>query len=98
MSTSRYKNSTLLDFGAQYGTSRVVAAVRIGVRDGAIPLIDVVTTSGNQRLDHLAATYYKDSRFWWVLAAASEIGWGLQVPPGTVINVPNLEAVTALTG
>jgi len=49
-------------------------------------------------LDHLAATYYKDSRYWWVLAAASEIGWGLQLPPGTVIVVPDLNAVSVLIG
>lgn len=98
MAISRYKNSTLLDFGSQYGTSRVVASIRLGVKNGLIPLVDVITITGNQRLDHLAATYYNDSRFWWVLAAASEIGWGLQVPPGTIINVPSLDAVTAITG
>ncbi len=42
-----------------------------------------------ERLDYLAGIYYKDSSFWWVLAAASGIGYALQVPPGTVIRVPN---------
>ena len=41
-----------------------------------------------QRLDHLAGIVYEDSTLWWVIAAASGIGWGLQVPPGTVIRIP----------
>ena len=42
--------------------------------------------------------FYKDSRFWWVLAAASDIGWGLQVPPGTIINIPNINQVSIIVG
>ena len=41
-----------------------------------------------ERLDYLAGIYYGDSKFWWVLAAASGIGYALQVPPGTMIRVP----------
>lgn len=42
-----------------------------------------------ERLDYLAGLYYEDSSFWWVLAAASGIGYALQVPPGTVVRVPS---------
>ncbi len=42
-----------------------------------------------ERLDYLAGIYYGDSSFWWILAAASGIGYALQVPPGTVIRIPN---------
>ena len=42
-----------------------------------------------ERLDYLAGIYYNDSSFWWILAAASGIGYALQVPPGTVIRIPN---------
>jgi hypothetical protein len=95
---SRYRSSPKLGFGFQYGTSRSAAAVRIAVNDGLIPIVEVITLSESQRLDHLAALYYKDSRFWWVLAAASDIGWGLQVPPGTIINIPDINAVAAIIG
>jgi len=98
MAFSRYRNSPKLALGTQYGTSRSVEIVRRGVQNGTIPIIDVVTLTGNQRLDHLAAIYYKDSRYWWVLAAASEIGWGLQLPAGTVINIPDLTAVSSVIG
>jgi len=40
------------------------------------------------RLDLLAFKYYGDSSYWWIIAAASNIGWGLQVPPGTLIKIP----------
>jgi|TARA_R110000851_G_scaffold35635_5_gene93616 hypothetical protein len=41
-----------------------------------------------ERLDYLAGIYYGDSSLWWILAAASGIGYALQVPPGTIIKVP----------
>ena len=41
------------------------------------------------RLDHLAAQNYGDGSYWWVIAAASSIGWGLQVPAGTIISIPS---------
>ena len=41
-----------------------------------------------ERLDYLAGIHYGNSSFWWVIAAASGIGYALQVPPGTVIRIP----------
>jgi hypothetical protein len=44
--------------------------------------------NSTQRLDTLAGKYYGSSQYWWIIAAASGIGWGLQVPPGTLIRIP----------
>ena len=41
-----------------------------------------------ERLDHVAGNAYGNSSYWWVIAAASNIGWGLQVPPGTLLKIP----------
>lgn len=49
---------------------------------------EIFITKENQRLDHLAGLAYDNSSYWWIIAAASGIGWGLQVPPGTVLRVP----------
>jgi hypothetical protein len=52
---------------------------------------------GNQRLDQIAAAAYGSSSYWWIIAAASGIGWGLQVPPGTIVRVPkNLSDILAI--
>lgn len=95
---SRYRSSPLLGLGKQYGTSRAVSNIRTAINSGAIPLVEVVVSTGTQRLDQLAAFYYNDARFWWILAAASDIGWGLQVPAGTVISIPDINAVADLVG
>ena len=42
-----------------------------------------------ERLDYLAGINYGDSSYWWILAAASGIGYALQVPPGTILRIPN---------
>lgn len=98
MAFSRYRSAPVLNLGTQYGTSQAIAAVRQAVKLGTIPIVTSINVTEGQRLDHLAALYYQDSRYWWVLAAASEIGWGLQVPPGTLINVPDINAVSSLIG
>lgn len=92
MTTSRYVRTPRLDLGAQYGTSQVIPAVRAAIKDGSIPT-RVITVRGAERLDTLAGVLYGDSRYWWVLAIASNIGWGLQIPTDTVINVPDLATV-----
>ena len=40
------------------------------------------------RLDTLAGSVYGDGRLWWVIAAASGIGWWTQVPSGTLVLIP----------
>jgi len=42
-----------------------------------------------ERLDYLAGLNYGDSSLWWIIAAASGIGYALQVPPGTLLRIPN---------
>jgi nucleoid-associated protein YgaU len=51
---------------------------------------------GFERLDTIAGKVYGDATLWWVLAAASGIGWGLQVPPDTIVNIPNIKQVEQL--
>ena len=42
-----------------------------------------------ERLDYIAGINYGDSSLWWIIAAASGIGYALQVPPGTILRVPS---------
>jgi len=58
------------------------------VESGRISYSVRIMESG-ERLDTLAGVTYGDSSLWWIIAAASGIGWGLQVPPGTVLRIPD---------
>jgi len=95
MTFSRYARSPRLDFGAQFGTSVATQTIRAAVADGRLS-IQMMTVRGAERLDTIAGAVYGDSRYWWILAAASDIGWGLQVPPGTIIKIPDLNDVSSL--
>ena len=67
--------------------SRSLISVRNGIRNGSIPFSFHVLKDG-ERLDQLAHNFYGDGTLWWIIAAASDIGWWLQVPPGTVLRIP----------
>lgn len=97
MALSRYTRSPILDYGRQYGTSSAVVAIRAAVKDGSLSTKTLILR-GAERLDTLAGAIFGDARYWWILAATSDIGWGMQVPVGTVIKIPDLGAVTALVG
>lgn len=90
MSISRYKNTSILNFGKQLGSPKYLNNIRTGINNGKIGIIDTFILNEDQRLDILAGKYYGDSRYWWIIAIASGIGYGLQVPPGTIITIPNL--------
>lgn len=91
MPTSRYASSTIIGSPRYYATSSAVANIRAGVANGTIQYTET-TLTGGQRLDTIAGREYGDARYWWIIAAASNIGWGLQVPPGTLIRVPSLQS------
>ena len=87
MSLKRYTRTKKLSNGSHYGTSRAASVIRALVKSGQLAVKQQVLRDG-ERLDVLAGKIYGDSRLWWVIAAASEVGWSLQLPPGTVLWVP----------
>jgi nucleoid-associated protein YgaU len=97
MAFSRYERSAIVDFGSSFGTSFAHTAIRKAIKEGRLQYKEFVVR-GQERLDHLAGKHYGSSAYHWVIAAASDIGWGLQVPPGTVIRVPDLAQVALLVG
>lgn len=97
MSFSRYARAPLLALGASYGTSQAATIIRQALANGTIKSHDIILR-GAERLDTLAGSIYGDGRLWWILAASSNVGWGLQVPPGTIITVPDLNDVSSLVG
>lgn len=93
----RYNRAPVIALGTQYGTSESIVAIRNGLKQGTIGFTTRVLTE-HERLDTIAGKVYGDGRLWWVLAAASNIGYSCQVPPGTIITVPQLQDVARLTG
>jgi hypothetical protein len=91
MATSRYARSPKINLGTQQGVSEYVMNMRRALREGRIAVIGEVIATGADRLDSLAGSIYGDAKYWWVLAAASDIGWGLQVPPGTILKIIDIK-------
>lgn len=98
MSLRRYARSPILRAGSYYGTSRVSEVIRNAISRGDIK-VEVHVLQEGERLDSIAGRRYGDGRLWWVIAAASGIGWGLQVPPGTRLQIPtDLSQVSEVVG
>lgn len=87
MAFSRYNRSSLIAGGRRFGTNYVGRNIYRAVKQNRIKYKRQLSKEGD-RLDILAGEYYGNSAYWWVIAAASGIGWGLQIPAGTVITIP----------
>ena len=82
--------------GKGLATSDNMFRIFNAVQQSNIGFTTLVLEEG-QRLDTIAGQVYGSSGYWWVIAAASGIGWGLQVPPGTLLKVPtNIGEVVGL--
>ena len=92
MAVSRYSRDPLILNRTTLRTASAFRMVRQAVNAGRLTNT-VIVLQGLGRLDELAGKYYGDGRYWWIIAAASNIGWGLQVPGGTNIVIPNLGQV-----
>ena len=87
MSISRYALNSRVRNGKGLATSANMNTIRFACERGDIKCEPYVVQEG-QRLDQLSGLAYQTSAYWWVIGAASGIGWGLQVPPGTVLLIP----------
>ena len=83
----RYGRLHKVSNGKLLGTSILVPAIRTLIREGRLRF-DVKVIAQGERLDQVAANAYGDGKLWWIIAAASEVGWGMQLPPGTYIRIP----------
>jgi hypothetical protein len=98
MAFSRYSRDRLTPDLKGFSTPKGIAKIRSGIATGQIGVVRYIISTQADRLDTLAGALYGDGRYWWILAAASFIGWGLQIPAGTVITVPDLKDVEKLLG
>ena len=96
MAMSRYTRSGVLKGGIALSSSEACYVIYNAVKTGALSYTSAVIRDGD-RLDHLAHSAYGNGRLWWIIAAASGIGWALQLPPGTVVKIPtDINAVAVM--
>jgi hypothetical protein len=98
MAFGRYLRDAVAADGKGLTAPGGLAAVRAAIKRGDVPIVQTFTTTDADRLDSIAGRLYGDSRYWWVVAAASNIGWALQVPPGTIIKIVDLRAIERIVG
>jgi len=95
---NRYRRAPKIKNGRSYGTFDPCYIVYNAAVTGRLTCITHTLVEG-ERLDILAGQHLGDGRLWWVISAASGIGWNLQVPPGTFLRIPvNNQQVAALIG
>ena len=87
-----------MGMGGFVGTSDAIPIIRRGIYNGSIKVKTERALRVGERLDTIVGQEYGDGRYWWIIAAASNIGWALQVPPGTYIRVPDLSDVLTAIG
>lgn len=100
MSISRYiLNKRIVKNGKSiFITNKTSSKIYKATSAGEILVSQHILQEG-ERLDTLAFQIYGNSSYWWIIAAASGIGWGMQVPPGTILNIPkNLDIVYSYVG
>ena len=94
----RYQNTRKIRGGKMLATPTAAKALRKAAAAGTLRLRIRVLKSG-ERLDVVAGEELGDARMWWIIAACSNIGWGLQAPPGTQLSIPTkLSEVKAIVG
>ena len=87
MALRRYSKDKVIRGGLLKASSQSSVKIKSAVDSDSIKT-EVVVLKGFGRLDTIAGKRYGNSSLWWIIAAASGIGWNLQVPPGTRIVIP----------
>lgn len=87
MATSRYAFTARIN-GEKIATTDISSRIYFAVQQNNIRYNTVRLVEG-RRLDTVAAQSYGDSSLWWIIASASGIGWNLQCPSDTVLNIPS---------
>ena len=87
MAISRYEYSTSIRAGKGFSKPENLHLISQAVDQGFITC-DTYVIKSKERLDQIAGAVYGNSSYWWVIAAASRIGWAMQLPQGTILSVP----------
>lgn len=94
----RYKNCKILE-DVETG-DRILSTREIAdIPDNPNDIYHRVQSNELNRLDLIAAKYYRNPLFWWVIAQANNIYDPLlPLDPGTIIRVPDIETLYGNNG
>jgi|TARA_Y100000310_G_scaffold342317_1_gene445010 nucleoid-associated protein YgaU len=87
MAMSRYTYTPRVRGRSTIATVSISTKIYNAVNNGTLGFSSHVL-KGGERIEHIAGSAYGSSTYWWIIAAASGIGWSLQAPPGTLIRIP----------
>ena len=89
MAFSRHAFKRKIGSGAKviFATNKCSSRIHRAIISRALPYDSYVMQEG-ERLDIIALRRYKNPDYWWIIAAASGIGWWMQCPPGTLLAIP----------
>ena len=93
MAKSRYSNTTIID-GHHFGT------YRLPVRSLGLKEMDLLagvssfeyTYKVGDRLDHLAARFFNEESYWWIIAIVNNISYPFAsggLSPGRALRIPH---------
>jgi hypothetical protein len=94
----RYGRLKTINGDTRFETSYAIPIIRENIANGNIRVLGTSVLQEKQRLDTIAGQVYGDGGLWWIIAAASGIGWMCQTPPGTLITIPDLQDVFRYLG
>ncbi len=93
----RYKRDQRIGGGLLQSAQSVATLRR--ARDFGLLSTRQIVLSQDQRLDHIANQELGDPHAWWIIAALSDIGWGMQLQSGTILQIPtDLQVINSLVG
>ena len=70
-----------------FATNKCSSRIYRAIINRRLPYDSYILQAG-ERLDIIALRRYKNPDYWWIIAAASGIGWPLQIPAGTILAIP----------
>ena len=87
MAMSRYTYTPRVRGRSTIATVSISTKIYNAVNNGTLGFSSHVL-KGGERIEHIAGSAYGSSTYWWIIAAASGIGWWLQAPAGTRLVIP----------
>ncbi len=98
---NRYKNSSVIqgqmsDVSVRkYATSSLTSRIYQACESGQVSS-RITTFKKGDRLDLISQNEYGNGFDWWIIAAASGIGWWLQINEDTIVRIPDRDQIRRL--